>query len=242
MIRTIIWLIASALSLIIIYPVAFFAWLFRDRDPFSRPSKAAVFVVEKILPFFIRLGGCDYKVIGSENLPEGAALFTGNHQGIFDTVLILSVLGGYKIPIAKKEAEKVPLVGKWMRLLHVIFMDRKDVRQSAECIKLAEEHLIRGQSVVVFPEGTRSKGPVMNEFKPGAFRPAIRAGVPVVPFAIDGTYRCFEEKKILRKSTVTVRILKPVYPKRLGIAKTRELAEYVQNIIKEQLENQDDRG
>ena len=236
MIRTVIWLLASGISLILISPAALIAWLRRDRDPFGEPSSAARWVVEKLLPFYIRLGGCDYTVCGTENLPEGPALFTGNHQGNFDTVLILSVLGGYKIPVAKKEAEKVPLVGIWMRLLKVIFMDRKDARQSAECIKLAEEQLQHGHSIIIFPEGTRSKGPAMNEFKPGSFKPALRAQVPVVPFVIDGTYKCFEEKRRLTHAKVSVHILPAVYPEKEGITKTRELAAHVQSLIQQQLD------
>jgi len=235
MLRSIIWLIASGISLILIYPAAIAAWIRRDRDKFSEPSKTARWVVEKLLPHYIRLGGCKYKVFGTENLPEGAALFTGNHQGNFDTVLILSVLGGYKIPVAKAEAEKVPLVGIWMKLLHVIFMDRKDARQSAGCIELATEHLRHGQSIIIFPEGTRSKGRHMNEFKAGSFKPALRANVPVVPFVIDGSYKCFEQQHKLRKADVTIHILPAVYPEKTGITKTRELAVYVQDLIQQQL-------
>ena len=236
MIRTIVWLIASGISLILISPAALIAWLFRDKDPFSEPSKTARFVVEKILPAYIRLGGCRCKVVGTQNLPDCTALCAGNHQGNFDTVLILSVLGGYKIPVAKKEAEKVPLVGIWMRLLHVIFMDRKDIRQSAACMNLAAEHLKRGQSIIIFPEGTRSKCRSMNEFKPGAFKPALKAGTAVVPFVIDGTYKCFEEKRRLKAADVTVHILPPVYPEKEGFTKTRELSEHVQRLIQDQLD------
>ncbi len=236
MIRSIVWLLAASISLILLTPVLLVAWLVRDRDPNGEPSSIARWIVEDVLPHYIRLGGCNYKVYGTENIPEGAALFTGNHQGNFDTVLILSVLGGYKIPIAKKEAAKVPIVGAWMKLLRVIFMDRKDVRQSAECIKKAEELLQRGRSVVIFPEGTRSKGPQMNEFKPGAFKASIRTGAPVVPFVIDGSYKCFEEKRRLKKADVTIHILPAVDPEALGITKTKELSDLVRNLIQQQLD------
>ena len=101
-------------------------------------------------------------------------------------------------------------------------------------MNLDAEHLKNGQSVVIFPEGTRSKGPQMNEFKPGAFKPALKAGVPVVPFVINGTYKCFEEPGRLTKAPVTVTILPPVYPEEGE--KTRELSQRVQQMIQNELD------
>ena len=234
MLRTIVWLIASVLALIILTPLALICMIFVKSDPMAKPCALARWLAEVPLTWWIRLGGCDYSVRGTENIPEGPALFAGNHQGNFDVGLILSALGGYKIPVAKIEAKRVPLANLWMTLLHVIFIDRKDPRQSAECMNLAAEHLKNGQSVVIFPEGTRSKGPQMGEFKPGALKPALKAGVPVVPFAINGTYKCFEEPGKLTKAPVTITILPPVYPEEGE--KTRSLAARVQQTIQEQLD------
>ena len=152
-------MIASAAALIILTPLSLICMLFASADPLKKPSAIARWVVEVPLTWFLRLGGCDYTVRGRENLPDGAALYVGNHQGNFDVGLILSALGGYKVPVAKIEAKRVPLANLWMMLLHVIFIDRKDPRQSAECMNLAAQILKSGQSVVIFPEGHRSKGP-----------------------------------------------------------------------------------
>ena len=234
MLRTVIWIIASVVGLVILTPFALVCMIFCNKVPMSEPPALAKWVVEVPLTWIIRLGGCDYSVKGRENIPEGPALYAGNHQGNFDVGLILSVFNGYKIPVAKIEAKKVPLANLWMMLLHVIFMDRKDMRQSAQCMDLAAQHLEAGQSVVIFPEGRRSKGPVMDEFKPGAFKPALKAGVPVVPFVIDGTYRCFEEKRRLKKAPVTVTILPPVYPPEGE--KTKALSQRVQQLIQDELD------
>ena len=234
MFRTVIWIIASALGLIILTPFALVCMIFSNKDPMSEPPALAKWVVEVPLAWIVRLGGCDYSVSGLENIPEGPALFAGNHQGNFDVGLILSVFNGYKIPVAKIEAKKVPLANLWMMLLHIIFMDRKDVRQSAQCMELAAEHLKAGQSVVIFPEGRRSKGCRMDEFKPGAFKPALKAQTPVVPFVIDGTYKCFEEKRRLIKAPVTVTILPPVYPQEGE--KTKALSQRVRQMIQDELD------
>lgn len=60
-----------------------------------------------------------------------------------------------------------------------------------------------GESVVVFPEGTRSKGDAMGEFKAGAFRIACKAGAPVVPVAIDGSYKIMEANHNLMKPALS---------------------------------------
>lgn len=183
-----------------------------------------------------KLGGCDYEISGQENLPEGPALFAGNHQGDFDVLMILFAFKRVPVIIAKIEAKKIPIINNWMTLIHSIFMDRNDMRQSFRCIKEAEEHLRHGSSVVVFPEGTRSKGPDMGEFKAGAFKAAINAGVPVVPFAIDGSYKVFEQQKFFKKARVNFTILPPLTP--LEGEKTAELSERVQAAIEAELSRQ----
>lgn len=237
MLRSIVWLLAAVVILILSLPVALCIRLFGKKEPYGPAPAAAAWFCRKIVPFVARLGGVDLELTGTENLPEGPALFTGNHQGDFDVLLILFCLGGPHVIVAKKEAKKVPIARLWMKLLGCIFMDRKDVRQSLECIKQAQDQLEHGISVVIFPEGTRSKGPDMNEFKPGAYKCAIKAGVPVVPFALDGTYKCFEERRLLTKSKVRFSILPPVDPAAMGITKTQELADLVQKRIAEELQN-----
>ena len=236
MLRTVIWLVYAFFGLIILTPLGLLTRLFQNKDPYSKIPAAARWVAGKVIPFSVWLGGCRCKVNGTENIPEGAALYTGNHQGDFDVGLILYALGGFRIPIAKIEASKVPLANLWMRAMHVIFIDRGDIRQSAECINTAAEQLKHGNSVAIFPEGTRSKNHSMNEFKPGAFKAALKAGVPVVPFVIDGTYKCFEVQRKLKKADVTLHILPPVYPEKEGLTRTKELSRHVQAMIQDQLD------
>lgn len=122
-----------------------------------------------------------------------------------------------------------------MKLIHAIYIDRSDLRQSLLCIKDAEAYLEKGFSFAVFPEGTRSRGPEMGAFKPGIFKTALKANVPIVPFAIDGTYKIYEEPKLLQKSNVTLRILKPVLVDET--LKTQEIADRVKSHIQEALDD-----
>lgn len=83
--------------------------------------------------------------------------------------------------IAKIELLKLPLLRTWMIHLKCVFMDRSDIRQSLKVINQAADHLKEGYSMIIFPEGTRSKNETFGEFKPGSLKLALKAGVPIVP-------------------------------------------------------------
>ncbi|PMU48000.1 1-acyl-sn-glycerol-3-phosphate acyltransferase, partial [Pseudomonas sp. GP01-A3] len=78
--------------------------------------------------------------------------------------------------IAKMEITKLPIVPGWMEQMHCVFMDRSDRRQSLKAIKDGVEKLKNGHSLVIFPEGTRSKGTQMGEFKSGSLHLATKSG------------------------------------------------------------------
>ncbi|MEI5907295.1 lysophospholipid acyltransferase family protein [Bacillus spongiae] len=154
--------------------------------------------------------GSTITVIGEEHLPEGAVLFVSNHEGNFD----IPTLMGY-IPkpfgfISKVEVKKVPLIRDWMEVLDCVFIDRKDRRQSVKALRQGSQLLNSGRSMVIFPEGTRSKGGQIGEFKAGGTRLAKDANVPIVPIVIKGTADIYENgPKGLKPSQITIEILPP---------------------------------
>src|SRR5699024_1808110 len=89
--------------------------------------------------------------------------------------------------IAKVELTKFPIVSQWMKEMKCIFMDRSDRRQSLQSIKEGINILKNGHSMVIFPEGTRSKSDAMGEFKAGSMTLATKSGVPIVPITISGS-------------------------------------------------------
>lgn len=234
MLRTIFFLLVVALFLILSLPVMLVCILTRDKDAFAPMPKAAQWIAEKIVPLAAKLGGCNVTIKGKENLPDGPVLLVGNHQGDFDVLLVLYAFGEIPVIVAKREAQKVPIARTWMKMIHCIFMDRSDMRQSLMCIKKSGEYLEHGFKVLIFPEGTRSKGPEMGEFKAGAFKAAVKAKVPIVPFMIDGTYKVFEKQHFLKKADVTLSILRPMYVS--GDEKTQEISETLQTMIQNELD------
>ena len=126
-------------------------------------------------------------VVGVENLPEGPVLFISNHEGNFDIpVLIANIPKPFGF-ISKVEVKKLPIIKDWMVEMNCVFIDRNDRRSAMGVLDDTVEKLHAGHSMIIFPEGTRSKGAGVQPFKSGFAKIAQEAGVPIVPIAIYGT-------------------------------------------------------
>jgi 1-acyl-sn-glycerol-3-phosphate acyltransferase len=185
----------------------------------------------------IAIAGGRVEVSGLENLPaSGGVLFIANHQGAFDIPLLLGYVPGLKGFVSKKENSRLPIVGIWMKLLHCIFLDRKNLRQSAQAIARGIDDLRAGRSLIVFPEGTRSKSGVMNRFKDGSFKLATRSGAAIVPLTIDGSFRLREgNRNRITPGTVRLHIHPPIRLQDLSVAEKSNLTKKVQHIIASKL-------
>jgi 1-acyl-sn-glycerol-3-phosphate acyltransferase len=113
-------------------------------------------------------------------------VFIGNHTSLFDPPLMISTLPCQPVFIAKRELARVPFLGWVIWLADFIFLDRGNRQASLESLQRAAQQIRSGQSIVAFPEGTRSRDGQLLPFKKGAFALAFEAGVCVVPFAIEG--------------------------------------------------------
>ncbi|MCL6574071.1 MAG: 1-acyl-sn-glycerol-3-phosphate acyltransferase, partial [Bacillus sp. (in: Bacteria)] len=115
--------------------------------------------------------------------------YVGNHQGNMDIPLLYSTAPQTMAFVAKKEMEKIPLLGYWMKERGCVFIDRDNARNSLKAINQAIENLKLGHPMGIFPEGTRSKGPQIGDFKSGSLRIAIKSGVKVIPVSIKDSYK-----------------------------------------------------
>jgi 1-acyl-sn-glycerol-3-phosphate acyltransferase len=176
-------------------------------------------------------------VTGIEHIPKDkAVLFVGNHQSNFDIPLLVGYLDRPVGFVAKIELNKIPIVSKWMKLLHCVLMDRKDRRQSLKAIKEGIDNLKNGYSMVIFPEGTRSKGSRMVQFKQGSLKLATQAGVPIVPFVITGTHDMMESAgSVFGKANVSLKILEPINKDDYEEMDSQVLVEMIQGKINNEL-------
>lgn len=134
------------------------------------------------------------EVSGTENLPppNEVVVYAANHQSFLDIPVLLANITPPPALLARREIGKVPLLGGWMRQLDCVFVQRDDARAAMAAFRQADAVLQGGRSLVIFPEGTRAKSNKMGPFLPGAVRIATKAGVPIIPVAISGSYKGLE--------------------------------------------------
>lgn len=136
----------------------------------------------------VTMAGIKISVSGSELIPDGPIIVMSNHASNFD---ILVMQGYFPRPlswIAKKELFSIPVFGWSMRRGGYIALDRGDGRKALKSMDEAAQKIKSGTSVIIFPEGTRTRDGQLLPFKRGGFLVAIKAGVPVVPVSIVGSF------------------------------------------------------
>lgn len=221
MFRTIFFYFGIILSLIVsLIPNVKLKWLLRKGKK-EEAQEYAYKITNSWGKFVMKLAGAKVTIKGSENLDivkNQAVLFVSNHQSNFDIPLFLSSLDRPKGFIAKKELETWPIISLWMKNIKCVFMDRNNMRKSAEAIVQGINTLKNGQSMVIFPEGTRSKGGPTHEFKAGSFKLATKSKVTVIPITINGTYKLLEANGggKIKGNSVEIIIHKPVDTKSLS--------------------------
>ena len=181
----------------------------------------------------LRLAGVTVEVSGLERIPQGPVVFVPNHQSYFDIPVLLAWLEKPHPLVSKVEVKKIPLIRQWMELLGCIFIDRDNARQSVSAMgEAAKTKVERQRSLIIFPEGTRSRGEQLGEFKSGGFRAALKAGVPVVPVVIDGTYRAMEANHMwIKPASVKVQVLEPIPTRGMTREESKQIGERVRGLI-----------
>lgn len=177
--------------------------------------------------------GSKVNVKGIENLPDnGPVVFVGNHQGYADIFAYCAALTKFQFAfVAKDDLAKIPLYGEWIKRIRSVFIERGDARASLKAINKGIEYIEQGFSLVIFPEGTRSKGSKPGEFKKGSLKLATKPGVPIVPISINGTYKMFEEEGYLKGANIDIIVHEPIETKGMSRKEEKELTEKVENII-----------
>lgn len=194
--------------------------------------------VSSFINGFCQREKCLFIINGEENLLDENVLFVSNHQSNMDPLTLLSILKSPISFLSKQEVLKFPYVNKMLQAIDGVFMDRKDFRQELKCLKKVGEMLLEGkQSVVIFPEGTRSRDvfhPV-NEFKPGAFKPAFYAKKAVIPIAMYGGFRVLDSKLEMKKYPIQISFLKPIKYDEFKDLTTIELSKKVEKEIEKEV-------
>jgi len=179
-----------------------------------------------------------YDVKGEENIPDqGPVLIVSNHQGYADILMMYWAIRKFQIGfIAKSEFQGFKPLDRCINYTRSIYIDRGDARSAIQTLNTASQMMKDGFSLVIFPEGTRSKGHEMGEFKPGSFKFAQKAKVPILPVTLDGSYHVFEEKgSFNNKEPLHVRIHPLVHYEQMSRKEQNEAHLTVEQTIRDGL-------
>ncbi len=132
--------------------------------------------------------GIQVEIHGLEHArADRAQVFLANHQSFFDIFALAGYLPVQIRWVAKASLFKIPFVGWSMTASGYISVEREDRKNAYKAFMASVEKLKSGASIVIFPEGTRSRDGVIGPFKKGGTLLAMRAGVPMIPVTIMGT-------------------------------------------------------
>lgn len=201
----------------------------------SKGEKAALDYLQKVSylwsKFTMEMIGIDLEVSGLENIPSETCVFIGNHSSILDIPILLYTTNRNLAFISKKEILKAPIIGYWLRQNKSVTLDRENPRAAIDTINKAVANIQEGNTMVIFPEGTRNKEGKVGIFKKGSLKLATKSKVPIVPVSIDRASRAFEDTRNFVPTKIKVVFGKSIDTTKLSKEEEKDLAEIIRNII-----------
>jgi len=186
---------------------------------------------------FLAVAPVRWVVSGTEHIEPGTQyFFLSNHLSNFDIPLLFRAIPTPIRFLAKKELYKIPVFAQALNVAGIVKIDRGAGASSYaainEGVAKAKEN---GYSLIVFPEGTRSRKGDLHPFKKGAFRMAISTGLPVVPVTVNGTWEVWPPgSKVFYKGDASVVIHEPIPTAELTVKDIDALRTQVHDVIEEQ--------
>lgn len=141
--------------------------------------------------------------ISSKIDPNETYYLVSNHQGTFDPIFLIASSPICHSFISKEENLKIPVIGKWGREIEFITFNRTDFDDNVQMLRQSMRFLKDKKSLLVFPEGTRSRSKQMLEFKSGAVLPAYGAKVKILPVTLSHSYQMDQFKGKVKEICVT---------------------------------------
>ena len=199
-------------------------------------------VARTLSKIYLLAGGARVEIRGAETLRglRGKPLcVVSNHQGMADIPVIVASMPFSVGFVAKKSLYYFPWVGIMMWALRCVPIDRSSPRSAMKAIERGVVNIRKGYPMMIFPEGTRSRGDKMGNFKKGSLKLATRADALILPITLDGTYRLLEAQGTLRPAAVRMTVHSPVSTAGLGREEIGRLLLELESTIASALESEE---
>lgn len=183
--------------------------------------------------------GIKVQVTGWENLPTEPSVILINHQSNLDAFYLGGIYPKNTVVLAKREMMKVPLFGLILKASRTVLVDREDAAGARQAIQASSRAIKKDKlHLWIFPEGTRSQGKGLGEFKKGAFVMAIAAQAPIVPIVNQPIEHLLNPReKTLKSGVHHVKILPPIATKGLRMRDADELTEQVASLFQKEIQD-----
>lgn len=187
----------------------------RQDVPQEEDSKLYRWITNTYIPAVFTLLGMKIDLQGEDLVPkDGRFLMVCNHLNILDPVLLLGCFPKAQLAfISKKENADMFIIGNLMHKLMCQMINRENDREALKtilkCIQMLKEDKV---SVCVFPEGYTSRDGKLHHFRPGVFKIATKAQVPIVVCTLQNTQKVFGNAKHLKKTPVPLHVVGVIQP------------------------------
>ena len=217
----------------------YFTWIVPySNHPEKYPLEKRYKKARKLVTFIMKNLKAEVRLTNRPVMDNDPKLFVCNHVDMFDPLFLVAFSPKPICFISKIENEKVPFVGRILKAMGALFIDRNDPRQAIRIFQQAQKIIEDNAAhICIFPEGTRNRHPYEKEpieFHPGSFKIAQRGKIPVIPVSVFGTDGLLNNDLLHRHYLVQYRFFDKIDPSYFASKKTTDLAEDCHKIIVEE--------
>ncbi|MCL2684252.1 MAG: 1-acyl-sn-glycerol-3-phosphate acyltransferase [Synergistaceae bacterium] len=171
------------------------------------------FLVKNMFKLFFKIYN-RLEVYGFDKIPHGTqVIVAANHASYVDPPLVGGVYPGCLRFLAKESLFRIPVLGFLLRALGAIPVEREDSQRAGAVMKSLLKLLGNGESVMLFPEGTRTSDGRLKPLEAGVAYLSVKTGVPVLPVYVGGSFKAWPKGKTFpRPSKLSLRVAPPIYP------------------------------
>jgi 1-acyl-sn-glycerol-3-phosphate acyltransferase len=188
-------------------------------------------------PMILAISMVRVKAKGLDNVLNEPAIYVANHASQLDIPIICTRVNRPMFFIGKIELKKIPILSQYMKIVGMIFVDRKNRERAMASMRTAIQDIQGGKSIAAFPEGTRTKTGELLPFKKGVFTIAKEGRIPIVPIAVIGSAKALASGSFfLRPATVEIRVLPALKGDDFFNMSIEEMAKHARALIQQEIE------
>ena len=227
------WIIIIPVTQLILFQISLIVWLLTVL--FDKKLK--------LLMFFANVWGSSFiwfnpflhlEIHGKEKIDRKKTyVITSNHSSLMDIPSLHGLFIHFKW-IAKSSLIRLPFIGWNMALNKTIFINRKDPKSQLKMMRSCEKNLDIGNSIMIFPEGTRFQGRALGRFRDGAFLLAKKKKIDILPIAIVDSDKAYQGLFFKHRHIIKLEVLDPIAFD--AFSKIRELRNGVRNCIENKIQ------